>query len=71
MHDKKLPSPNQIFEIPTDGSLGLLALGAVGLKAWRKKRNEAKKRNEIEGQRAKENKFSSEPDDSTNQPINK
>ena len=27
-------------EIPTDGSLGLLALGAVGIKAWRKKREE-------------------------------
>jgi hypothetical protein len=30
------------FEIPVDGSLGLLALGAVGIKAWRKKRDEAK-----------------------------
>ena len=28
-------------EIPTDGSLGLLALGAVGIKAWRKKREES------------------------------
>lgn len=28
------------IEIPTDGSLGLLALGAVGIKAWRKKRKE-------------------------------
>lgn len=30
------------FEIPAEGSLGLLALGAVGIKAWRKKRDEAK-----------------------------
>lgn len=28
------------FDIPVEGSLGLLALGAVGLKAWRKKRDE-------------------------------
>ena len=31
------------IEIPADGSLGLLALGAVGIKAWRKKREELKK----------------------------
>lgn len=30
------------IEIPADGSLGLLALGAVGIKAWRKKRAELK-----------------------------
>lgn len=30
------------IEIPADGSLGLLALGAVGVKAWRKKRDEEK-----------------------------
>jgi hypothetical protein len=29
------------YEIPVDGSLGLLALGAVGLEAWRKVRREA------------------------------
>ena len=28
------------FEIPAHGSLGILALGAVGIKAWRKKRDE-------------------------------
>jgi len=28
------------FEIPVEGSLGLLALGAVGLKAWRIKKSE-------------------------------
>ncbi|MDQ3046447.1 MAG: hypothetical protein M3R27_02790 [Bacteroidota bacterium] len=27
------------FEIPAQGSLGLLALGAVGIKAWREKRD--------------------------------
>lgn len=30
------------FNIPAEGSLGLLALGAVGIKAWRKKREEEK-----------------------------
>lgn len=29
------------FEIPPEGSLGLLALGAVGLRAWRKVRSES------------------------------
>jgi len=28
------------FEIPVEGSLGLLALGAVGINAWRKKQRE-------------------------------
>jgi len=32
------------IEIPEEGALGLLAYGAVGLKAWRKVRMEAKKR---------------------------
>ena len=32
--------PGQPYEIPFEGSLGLLALGAVGLKAWRNKRKE-------------------------------
>jgi len=50
MTEKKLYPQNQIFEIPVDGSLGLLALGAVGLKAWRKKREEVKKRNESKEQ---------------------
>jgi hypothetical protein len=30
------------FKVTADGSLGLLALGAVGIKAWRKKREEEK-----------------------------
>ncbi len=29
---------NQVFEIPAEGSLGLLALGDVGLIAWRQKK---------------------------------
>ena len=28
------------FEIPPDGALGLLALGAVGVMAWRRKRQQ-------------------------------
>ena len=35
----------ELFNIPVEGSLGLLALGYVGLIAWRKKRKEAKKAN--------------------------
>ena len=31
-----------IFDVGPEGSLGLLALGAVGLKAWREKRGELK-----------------------------
>ena len=30
------PQTGKYHEIPVSGSLGLLALGAVGLKAWRK-----------------------------------
>ncbi len=44
---KNTPSENSneqksfnAIEIPASGSLGLLALGAVGIKAWRKKREE-------------------------------
>ncbi len=29
------------FDIPVEGSLGLLALGAVGIRAWKKKREES------------------------------
>ena len=32
------------FDIPVEGSLGLLALGAVGIKKWRKVRNAHNKR---------------------------
>jgi hypothetical protein len=30
------------FEVTAEGSLGLLALGAAGIRAWRKKRTEEK-----------------------------
>ncbi len=32
----------ELFNVPVEGSLGLLALGYVGLIAWRKKRKEVK-----------------------------
>lgn len=35
-----MPKPGEVYEIPEEGSLGLLALGAVGLKAWRQKKRE-------------------------------
>jgi hypothetical protein len=34
------------YEIPVEGSLGLLALGAAGIRAWRKKREEVKQSEE-------------------------
>ena len=47
--ENKTPSENtnkikssETFEIPANGALGLLALGAAGIKAWRKKREEEK-----------------------------
>lgn len=40
---------NTVVDIPVEGSLGLLALGAVGLEAWRAKREQVKK--EIEAKR--------------------
>ena len=33
-----------VYEIPVEGSLGLLALGATGLKLWRGKRAQANKK---------------------------
>lgn len=38
-------SNNRDYEIPKEGSLGLLALGAKGLDAWRKKIAEAQGEN--------------------------
>ena len=47
MPDSKAPSvlpaspiPGSVYDIPPDGSLGLLALGAAGVQAWRAKRAE-------------------------------
>ena len=31
------------FKVPVSGSLGILALGAVGVQAWRKVKNENKR----------------------------
>jgi hypothetical protein len=44
---KKDESP-KAYEVTSQGSLGLLALGAVGIKAWRKKRDEEKKNSETQ-----------------------
>lgn len=35
--------PGTVIEIPVEGALGLLALGARGLMAWRQKRDEVLK----------------------------
>ena len=35
------------FEIPVEGSLGLLALGAVGIREWRKVRDANKVANKV------------------------
>ena len=41
----------KVFEVPPEGSIGLLALGAVGLKAWREARRKARiaKMEDMEG----------------------
>lgn len=31
---------NRLFKIPPEGSLGLLALGSVGVRAWKKAKKE-------------------------------
>jgi len=38
---KKELKPGDVYEIPVEGSLGLLAVGYRGVQAWRKVRNEA------------------------------
>lgn len=43
-----MPIPGEEYHVTPEGSLGLLALGAAGLKAWRKSRLEAGK-NEKKG----------------------
>jgi hypothetical protein len=47
--DKENPADEQkknaadgIYEVTAEGSLGMLALGAQGIRAWRKKREEEK-----------------------------
>lgn len=39
----KQPPPGTEYEVPVEGSLALLALGARGIEAWRAKRAEAEK----------------------------
>ena len=56
---KFLDENGQPFEVPVDGSLGLLAMGHIGLRAWRKKRelagvDVAEERRKAYEQRAKE-----------------
>lgn len=36
------PIPGSVYDIPAEGSLGLLALGAKGIDLWRNKRNAVK-----------------------------
>lgn len=38
------PTPGAEYEVPVEGSLALLALGARGLEAWRAKRAEVEAR---------------------------
>ena len=45
MKKSKSPIP---YEIPVEGSLGLLALGAVGIMEWRKVREANKRKNRAE-----------------------
>jgi hypothetical protein len=42
--DKKINKNhrNNVYEIPKEGSLGLLALGDVGLRLWREVKNNTK-----------------------------
>jgi hypothetical protein len=42
--DKETPGSEkkESYEVTAEGSLGLLALGAKGIQAWRKKRDEEK-----------------------------
>ncbi len=38
------PTPGTRYEVPVEGSLALLALGARGIEAWRAKRAEVARR---------------------------
>jgi hypothetical protein len=48
MSENKKQEKEVPFEIPVGGSLGLLALGAVGFTLWRKKKEEVKEKEEKE-----------------------
>ena len=43
------------YEVPALGSLGLLALGDIGLKLWREKRNSEEEKEKKENTNSKEN----------------
>jgi hypothetical protein len=43
--DQSTPKGKEAFEVPPGGNLGLLALGAVGIRAWRKARAEWEAKN--------------------------
>ena len=43
-----LPKPGDTYEIPVEGSLGLLATGYKGLLLWRKKKAEVALKNSTE-----------------------
>jgi hypothetical protein len=40
--NKQPDTPPKVYEVTAQGSLGLLAMGAAGIRAWRKKREEEK-----------------------------
>jgi len=40
------------FEVPPGGSLGVLALGNIGVRAWKKAKREWEKENKDEGKKA-------------------
>ncbi|HKR06238.1 MAG TPA: hypothetical protein VJY62_16500 [Bacteroidia bacterium] len=55
--DKPENGKKMVFEIPVEGALGLLALGADGVKAWKEKKKLVKQQEpEKEKQTPSENK---------------
>lgn len=59
MADKKtqiIREDGKTFDIPPEGSLGLLALGAVALKPWREKRKEFEEAKKAKKEAAEKNK---------------
>jgi hypothetical protein len=41
-----LQNKNQVYEVTVEGSLGLLAYGDIGLRAWRKVKQSHKQHND-------------------------
>lgn len=63
---KILTKEGKEFEVPVEGSLGLLALGAVGIQAWRKKQREMNYKNPNENvivEKKQENKKNKDGDE--------